>query len=131
MSDDVDYRDATRLEHMLQALERISRESESLTRDNLYFEDRLTRAILFDFVVLGEAANNISAVCCSRHPEISWKEVSGIRHKIVHDYAGINYDILWDAITKDVPNLLPVLRSIVASLPSTPPISDKLGEFLA
>ena len=117
MSTNTDYRDETRLEHMLQALERISKESKSLTRDSLYFEDRTTRAIMFDFVVLGEAANNISRDYCTAHPEVPWRDVSGIRHKIVHDYSGIDYGILWDAIMKDVPTLLPLLRKLVQDLP--------------
>ena len=60
MNTNASYRDETRLEHMLQALVRISKESKELTRDSLYFEDQATRAIMFDFIVLGEAANNIS-----------------------------------------------------------------------
>ena len=55
MSGDQDksYRDPTRIIHMLQALERIEEESRDITRDDLFFEDRLTRAIVFDFIVLG------------------------------------------------------------------------------
>ena len=57
---DKSYRDPTRIIHMLQALERIEEESRDVTRDDLFFEDRLTRAIVFDFIVLGEASNNVS-----------------------------------------------------------------------
>ena len=117
MNTNASYRDETRLEHMLQALVRISKESKELTRDSLYFEDQATRAIMFDFIVLGEAANNISQGYCETHPEVPWRDVSGIRHKIVHDYSGIDYGILWDAITKDVPNLLPLLQKLVQDLP--------------
>ena len=124
------YRDETRLEHMLQALTRISAESKTLTRDNLYFEDRTSRAIMFDFVVLGEAANNMSQEYCQAHPEVPWQDVAGIRHKIVHDYAGIDYGILWDAITKDVPALLPVVAKLVEALPRRSPSDEQLDEFV-
>lgn len=125
-----DYRDETRLEHMLQALTRISAESKTLTRDNLYFEDRTSRAIMFDFVVLGEAANNMSQEYCQAHPEVPWQDVAGIRHKIVHDYAGIDYGILWDAIAKDVPALLPIVAKLAEALPRRSPSDAQLDEFV-
>ena len=52
------YRDETRIVHMLQALERIEQETRETSRDKLFFDDRLTRAIMLDFIVLGEAANS-------------------------------------------------------------------------
>ena len=55
-----EYRDETRIVHMLQALERIAQETRETSRDKLFFDDRLTRAIILDFIVLGEAANNIT-----------------------------------------------------------------------
>jgi len=54
------YRDDTRLEHMLQALLRIQATTAEMTRDSLFLDDVRTRALMYDFTVLGEAANNIS-----------------------------------------------------------------------
>lgn len=123
------YRDETRLEHMLQALERIEATAKTVNRDDLYFEDLTTRAIMYDFTVLGEAANNISAEYCAAHPEVPWSAVAGLRHKLVHDYAGIDYGILWQSMTVDVPALLPIIKNLVEALP--PSISSsKVEEFL-
>ncbi len=125
-----DYRDSTRLKHMLQALERIEEETRDTSRDKLFFDDRLTRAIILDFIVLGEAANNVSEEYCTAHPEIPWAEVAGFRHRLVHDYSGIDFDILWDSMTKDVPALLPIVRGLVSALPEEPALPDNIGEFL-
>lgn len=113
------YRDETRLEHMLQALLRIQSTSSTMTRDQLFLDDVATRALMYDFMVLGEAANNISATFCEAHPELDWKGISGFRHKLVHDYAGIEYGILWSAMTVDVPDILPKVKSLVDSLESS------------
>jgi len=122
------YRDDTRLEHMLQALLRIQATTAEMTRDSLFLDDVRTRALMYDFTVLGEAANNISEGYCSAHPELDWKGVAGFRHRLVHDYAGIDYGILWDAMTVDVPNLLPKVKAMVDAIPpSIPP--ESIGKF--
>ena len=125
-----EYRDETRVMHMLQALERIVQETSETSRDRLFFDDRLTRAIILDFIVLGEAANNVTEEYCAAHPEIPWSDIAGFRHKLVHDYSGIDFGILWDAMTKDVPDLLPMFRKLVEMLPPNPDTPANIGDFL-
>ena len=125
-----EYRDETRIVHMLQALERIAQETGETSRDKLFFDDRLTRAIILDFIVLGEAANNVTEAYCASHPEVPWADIAGFRHKLVHDYSGIDFGILWDAMTSDVPSLLPIFRKLVAALPPAPDKPTNLGDFM-
>jgi len=125
-----EYRDETRIVHMLQALERIEQETGETSRDNLFFDDRLTRAIILDFIVLGEAANNVTEEYCAGHPEVPWADIAGFRYKLVHDYSGIDFGILWDAMTKDVPSLLPIFRKLVAALPPAPDKPANIGDFM-
>ena len=102
------YRDETRIVHMLQALERLELESAGVaTVDELSSNDQLSRAIMYDFIVLGEAANNVTDAYCASHPEVPWQDVSGFRHKLVHDYS----------LKTDVPKLLSMVRGLVAELP--------------
>ncbi len=125
-----EYRDETRIVHMLQALERIEQEIGETSRDKLFFDDRLTRAIILDFIVLGEAANNVTEEYCASHPEVPWADIAGFRHKLVHDYSGIDFGILWDAMTNDVPMLLPIFRKLVAALPPAPDKPANIGDFM-
>ena len=125
-----EYRDETRIVHMHQALERIEQETGETSRDKLFFDDRLTRAIILDFIVLGEAANNVTEEYCASHPEVPWADIAGFRHKLVHDYSGIDFGILWDAMTNDVPMLLPIFRKLVAALPPAPDKPANIGDFM-
>ena len=125
-----EYRDEMRVLHMLQALERIVQETSETSRDRLFFDDRLTRAIILDFIVLGEAANNVTEEYSAAHPEVPWSDIAGFRHKLVHDYSGIDFGILWDAMTKDVPALLPMFRKLVEQLPTNPDTPSNIGDFL-
>lgn len=124
------YRDETRIVYMLQALERIEQETRETSRDKLFFDDRLTRAIILDFIVLGEAANNVTEAYCAVHPEVPWADIAGFRHKLVHDYSGIDFGILWDTMTNDVPALLTMFRKLVAALPPAPDKPDNIGDFM-
>lgn len=124
------YRDETRIVHMLQALERIEQETRETSRDKLFFDDRLTRAIILDFIVLGEAANNVTEAYYAVHPEVPWADIAGFRHKLVHDYSGIDFGILWDTMTNDVPALLTMFRKLVAALPPAPDKPDNIGDFM-
>ena len=117
MSGAADYRDEQRIDHMLNALEALVRNSQGINREILYTEDNVTKVLMYDLIVLGEAANNISVAFANAHPEIEWADVAGLRHKLVHDYAGVNFDILWNVVSKDIPALLLKIKAIHNALP--------------
>lgn len=60
-------------------------------------------AIVRNIEILGEAAKNISMDFKNRYPQIPWKELAGTRDRLIHQYFGINYDIVWDIIKNDLP----------------------------
>ena len=117
MSAAADYRDEQRIDHMLKALEALVKNSVGVNRDMLYTEDNVTKVLMYDLIVLGEAANNISEAFAKQHPEVEWADIAGLRHKLVHDYAGVCYDTLWNVVSKDIPALLPKIKAIHDALP--------------
>ena len=79
-----------------------------------YDADEDLRLVLAHLVqVVGEAARCVSQQTRAAHPEIPWKQIVGIRHRIVHDYMDIDYDILWTVVTRDLPKLIAALEKIV------------------
>ena len=125
-----EYRDETRLEHMLEAVRRICRMSDGLRREQLAADDEKTMALAYQFVVLGEAANRISEACAADHPEVDWAGVAGFRHRLVHGYDPVDYDVMWHMLGIDIPALKPKLEKIVAGLPPAPPQPKNLMRFL-
>lgn len=114
------YRDDSRVRHMLSALERIVAMSEKLDRLQLQMYEDATEIILFNLMVLGEAANNISKEFAEMNPEVDWRGVAGVRHKIVHDYADMDFDTIGDILLNDIPDLYQKIKAIAAELPSEP-----------
>lgn len=120
MTDPSLYRDDSRVRHMLDAMERIAELSKGLEREQLRRNEGTTEMILFNLMVLGEAANNISREFVAKNPDVDWKGLAGVRHKIVHDYADIDYDTIWDILRNDIPVEYAKVKAVAATLPPEP-----------
>ena len=125
-----DYRDEARLEHMMHAAKRIRAQLDGLDRSMLAEGDDRTELIIYNIQVLGEAANNVSDEMCAKHPEVDFKGWACMRHRLVHDYANIDLDIVWNAVCDDLPKLEKALKPIVDALPIEPALPSNLSDFL-
>ena len=65
----------------------------------------LKRAIERDLEIIGEASKQLSSELKSKHQEIPWKEMAGMRDKLIHDYFGVDIEVIWKTISVDIPNL--------------------------
>ena len=131
MTDPSLYRDDSRVRHMLDAMERVAELCKGLEREQLRRNEGTTERILFNLMVLGEAANNISREFAAMNPNVDWKGLAGVRHKIVHDYADIDYDTIWDILRNDIPDEYAKVKVLAATLPpelTEPP--PNMEEFL-
>jgi uncharacterized protein with HEPN domain len=102
--------DAVYLGHMLdmarKAVQRVGGKSRPA-----YDADEDLRLVLAHLVqTIGEAAGRVTPATRSGHPEIPWRHIVGIRHRIVHDYMDVDYDILWQVVTRDLPGLICALE---------------------
>ncbi len=78
-----------------------------------FFSDRKTQdAVVRNLEIIGEATKRLSPLLKEAHPDISWKPMAGMRDKLIHDYFGINLQLVWDVVEHD----LPVLRLKVSQL---------------
>jgi uncharacterized protein with HEPN domain len=67
---------------------------------------------------IGEASRKVSEAWRRDHPEIEWPKIVGMRNRIVHDYRNINFDVVWDIATVEIPRLIAALK---LSIPTDPP----------
>jgi uncharacterized protein with HEPN domain len=74
----------------------------------------LALAVSHAVEIVGEAASRVSRAFCEAHPEIPWSEVTGMRHRIVHDYFAVDYRRLWDTVRGDLPPLIAQLQRLLA-----------------
>lgn len=109
----VDY-----LGHMQQAAQQAVGFVGSMNK-NTFVADRLTQqAVLFNLVVMGEAAGNVltsHADFAQQHPDIPWRSIRATRNRIAHGYFDINLDIVWDTVQSALPPLIAMLPATIAA----------------
>ena len=81
--------------------------------------DRMLQLSLMQLVqIIGEAANSIPLAEHTKHPQIPWKQIIGVRNRLVHAYDRVDPDILWEIVTRDLPLLLANLEDVLATMNS-------------
>ena len=114
----------------MRAAGRIRAQLDGLERSMLAEGDDRTELIIYNIQVLGEAANNVSEGMCAKHPEVDFKGWASMRHRLVHDYANIDLNIVWNAVCDDLPKLERALKPIVDALPIEPALPPNLSDVL-
>jgi len=105
--------DAVYLGHMLDMTRRAVKAIKSKSRAKYDKDDMLRLGLTHLVQVIGEAASKVSEKFQREHPEIPWRKIIGMRHRIVHDYMRVDEDVLWQVVTTDLPALLPLLEAIM------------------
>jgi uncharacterized protein with HEPN domain len=90
-----------------QAAHKITSYCSNMNFDDFMMNEMAKDAVIRNFEVIGEAAKNISAETKALNPGIAWKLMSNFRNRLIHEYFGVDFGMVWDIIQND----LPVLRS--------------------
>ncbi|MCQ1539101.1 DUF86 domain-containing protein [Methanocalculus taiwanensis] len=93
------------ISHIIHEIDYIQKKCENQTIDDLYSDEDLQHIVSRALEIIGEASKNISPEMKSAHDNIPWKEIGGIRDKIIHGYFSINWIIVWDVITHEIGDL--------------------------
>ena len=110
------HKDLPYISHILTAIEDIEKSTEGVTKEQFINNKDLKDANIRRIEILGEATKNISMTLKLKHPKVEWKEIIGTRDKMIHHYFGVNIDIVWEIIKKDLPVLKKKLLIIKESL---------------
>lgn len=76
-------------------------------------DQKTVNAVIRSLEVLGEAAKNIPDSLWKEYPEIPWAKMAGMRDKLIHEYFGVDLEIVWQVIHKDLPPLKPHLEKVL------------------
>jgi uncharacterized protein with HEPN domain len=71
-------------------------------------------AVVRNLEIIGEATKNLSVNIRKSHPKVPWKDLMGMRDKMIHHYFGINYEIVWTIAKEELAGLLPQIERILA-----------------
>ncbi len=111
--------DEDSLRHMLEHAHEAVTLLQGRSRVDLGADRLLTLALVQLSQIIGEAARRVSTRRQKRHPEIPWSQIIAFRNRLIHGYDTINFDILWQILTVDLPTLITKLEKILP--PVLPP----------
>ena len=86
---------------------------EGITKDGLLHDETLKRAVVRSLEIIGEATKKIPADFKLKWGDINWKNMAGMRDRLIHDYIGVNYSIVWDVIKNKIPGLFFRIKQVI------------------
>jgi len=101
------------LDDMLLSAKKIKQYTKDLDYESFLMDDKTIDAVVRNFEIIGEAANRIAPDFRVNNPEIEWKRIRGFRNRIVHDYFGIDYEIVWNIVETYLDDLIELLETII------------------
>jgi len=102
-----------RIEDILESLERIYKYTHEIHLDQFKSDQRTIDAVVRNLEIIGEAARHVPDSIVQEYAEIPWKYMMGMRNILIHEYFGVNVEIIWQTIKHDLPPLKSQLVNIM------------------
>jgi uncharacterized protein with HEPN domain len=87
-----------------------------IEKNQLLNDETLKRAVVRSLEIIGEASKKIPVDVKANWNTISWKNMAGMRDRLIHDYMGVDYSIVWDVIKNKIPDLLVQINEVIESM---------------
>ena len=104
------------LADMLEQIEIIESELPAISRDEFFSRPFFQNALIRSLEIIGEAAKQIPGDIREEHPEIPWKQITGMRDKLAHGYATVDLNATWNTVIHDIPPLREYLKALLERL---------------
>ena len=87
--------------------------NKDLSKDDFLDDETLKRAVVRSLEIIGEATKKIPADFKVKWSSIQWKNMAGMRDRLIHDYIGVNYSIVWDVFNNKIPELFGQIQEVL------------------
>lgn len=101
------------IKHIIESINNIEEFCKGLTKTEFRKSKLRQNAIVRELEIIGEAVKNLPEGFIKKYPEVAWKEISGTRDIFIHQYFGVDIDIVWDIVKKDIPVLKKQIKKIL------------------
>ena len=100
------------IEHILSCIKKIKSYTKNLDKEEFKENEMIVDAVIRNFEIIGEASKLVSENLKESYIEIPWRLMAGMRDKLIHDYLGVDTDVIWETIHSDIPQLEEQLKEM-------------------
>lgn len=109
--------DRQRLLHIIDAIAEVEQYTDGITLDGFLSNSMMRFASIKQIEIIGEASNQISEETKKLFTDLEWRKIIGMRNIILHEYFGVDFDIIWQLIISDLPDLKAKVKTVLENLP--------------
>lgn len=109
-------RDLLFLKDIINAMNKIFNYIEKMTKEDFKKDERTVDAVLRNIEIIGEAANKLSKEIYEENENVSWGRMIGLRNIVIHEYFGVDLNIIWQVITVNLPETKPKIEKILKEI---------------
>lgn len=113
--------DKERLLHILDAINEIQSYTSGITESDFLDNSMMVHATINQLQIIGEACNRVSDATKNLNPEIDWRKIVGLRNILVHEYFGVDRNLIWQIVKYDIPEL----KKYIIQLVDTEDVDEK------
>lgn len=103
------------IQHIIESISKIEVYVEGVSKEKFMEKSLIQDAVIRKIEIIGEASKMISEKTRSKNPKIPWKDIAGMRDKLIHSYFGVDLDAIWETVKKDIPTLKKELQKLADS----------------
>jgi uncharacterized protein with HEPN domain len=104
------------IDDILEAVKNIEEYVSGLDYDEFTQDRKTVDAVLRNFKILGEAAKHVPERIRTRYPDVPWKAMAGMQDKLIHEYFGVRFDVIWETIKERLPELKRVITNVLEDM---------------
>jgi uncharacterized protein with HEPN domain len=104
--------DRIRIQHIIDASNEVMHFTENVSKEEFFKNRMMILSVIKEIEIIGEAASKLSEVVKINNPDIPWRDIIGMRNRLIHGYFDVNVELVWNTVKYNIPYLLSLIQKI-------------------